>query len=318
MNLFERILSDDIFEEFPPVLVDIGASTESHPWGKILAKHSICLAFDPDARQMGYVNTKKKFFRQMHVIPAVVHPERNGECDFYLASSPECSSTLPLLSEESKKWHFQYFFQLHKKVTFPCITLQEALKRHGLSRIDALKIDTQGTDLRLLDSLPATMNRQILSLELEPGPSVSYQDDDTPGDVLRYMESRKEFRLISLRPYGSQYFPLKLEEKYLNKLQRRLIPTVHRASPLWYELVYLNNLTSGTFTKRDYLLAWILAMIHREYGWALEIAETGKTLFPESRFDELIHHVLRKIPWCRPVIWRILRKIMHRDHGGCQ
>lgn len=313
MKMLDRVLSLDLFEKSPPVLVDIGASTAMHSGWKTLAKNSVCLAFDPDARQMDYIPASKKLFRQIHVVPAVVHPERNGECDFYLASSPECSSTLRLRSEEVKAWHFQYFFQLHEKVTLPCVTLPTAMKQHGLSYIDCLKIDTQGTDLRILTSLKPEHISGILSLELEPGPSVSYHGDDTPGTVIKYMESRPEFRLISACPLGSQYFPLHLEDRYLNRLRKRLIPTVHRTCPLWVELTYLNNLTGPGMTRREYLLAWVLAMIDREYGWALELAEIGKTRFDEPLFEELADHTLKSIPWLRPTLSRMLQKFLRCD-----
>ncbi len=309
MKIFDKILLHEVFADQPPVLLDIGSSTHLCERWNQLAKYSICIAFDPDARQMDYISAMAGNYRKLHVIPAIVHPELDGECDFYLASSPECSSMIELRSQEVKKWHFQYFFQLEKKVKLPCVTLSGILSDLKLNYVDCFKADTQGTDLRILNSLGENRIARILSLELEPGPSAAYVNDDTLGSVISDMEQRHNFRMIACRPLGSQYFPLELEEKYLSKLQRRLIPTVLRESPLWFELSYLNNFNKGGLGKREYLLGWVLAMIETEYGWASELAEMGKAKFNDQIFEEMQHATLKAIPWIRPTLMKIIRKI---------
>lgn len=309
MKIFDKILSHEAFADKPPVLLDIGSSTHLNERWKLLAKYSICIAFDPDARQMDYISAVAGNYRKLHVIPAIVHPELNGECDFYLASSPECSSMLELRSEEVKKWHFQYFFQLEQKVKLPCVTLAKILSDLKLDYVDCFKADTQGTDLRILNSMGENRISRILSLELEPGPSAAYVNDDTFGHVISAMEQRHNFRMIACRPLGSQYFPLELEDKYLSKLQRRLIPTVLRESPLWFELSYLNNFSNGSLGKREYLLGWMLAMIENEYGWASELAQMGKAKFDDHIFEQMQLATLKSIPWVKPSLMKIIRKI---------
>ncbi len=314
--MIRRVLEHPLLQEKPPVLLDIGASSRIHPRWRSLAPHSICIAFDPDVRLMDHVPAAAKAFRRYHVMPMIVHDSVDGECDFYLASSPECSSTLKLRSEAVKRWHFQYFFQLAEKTALPCGTLPRILAGLGIDAVDCFKADTQGTDLRILTSLGADKIARLLTVELEPGPSVAYENDDTAGMVLRYMETHPEFRLIDLRPLGSQYFPLDLEEKYLTCWQRRLIPTVHRSSPLWFELTWLNDFSradEALFGKREYLLGWVLAMEDREFGWALELCQRGETQFDDPLFGELRAATLKSIPWLGPTVKRLARKLFGCD-----
>ena len=72
MNLFEKVLNQKELFENPPVLLDIGASGRIHPGWKMLAKYSICIAFDADERDFDYVNEESSYYRKMHVFNCIV------------------------------------------------------------------------------------------------------------------------------------------------------------------------------------------------------------------------------------------------------
>ncbi len=313
-KMIREVMTHPLLAEKPPVLLDIGASSRVHERWRSIAPYSICIAFDPDVRLMDHVPAAAKAFREYRVAPMIVHGSVDGECDFYLASSPECSSTLKLRSEAVKRWHFQYFFELAEKTVLPCGTLPRILAEVGVDAVDCFKADTQGTDLRILESLGQERIGRLLSIELEPGPSVAYENDDSAGTVLRRMEDYPEFRLSEMRPLGSQYFPLELEQKYLTTLQRRLIPTAHRSSPLWFELTYLNDFSrDGAMTMREYLLGWVIAVSDGEYGWALELCQRGEARFGDAIFERMRAATLRSIPWVWPVLKRLGRKLLRCD-----
>ena len=63
---FETILNEvfslNYFNDKPPVLIDIGASGEIHPEWKLIAKHSICIAFDADTRDFNNSETNSDNF----------------------------------------------------------------------------------------------------------------------------------------------------------------------------------------------------------------------------------------------------------------
>ena len=108
---------------------------------------------DPDLRQMDYIEKEDSRFRRLCFFPQLVHDSINGEVDFYLTASPECSSCLEPDTERLRNWNIAPFFQVTERRRMKSVTLPEVMRRLNLARIDALKSDSQGMDLRLLASL---------------------------------------------------------------------------------------------------------------------------------------------------------------------
>src|SRR5438094_209753 len=107
--MIDKILSRPEFQTEPPVLVDIGASGQLHGRWKAFAKYAVCIAFDADDRDFGYVESESSHFRKLYTFnnivtgptadeedtenanPGRVNPDR---ANFYLTESPHCSSLL--------------------------------------------------------------------------------------------------------------------------------------------------------------------------------------------------------------------------------
>ena len=70
MEFIDRILSLPEFAAQPPVLVEIAASGGTHSAWQALARYSICIAFDPDSRDMQAVHDETPGYRRLHVFPA--------------------------------------------------------------------------------------------------------------------------------------------------------------------------------------------------------------------------------------------------------
>ena len=71
---------------------------------------------------------------------------------------------------------------------------------------------------------------------------------------------------------------------------------VLRNSPGWAEVVYFNSFTDeDLFDKRDYLLAWVFAVIQKRYGFAMDIAMKGKRKFNDVVFSEMENFSQRRI-----------------------
>ena len=309
MNLLEQILQDPELEAAPPVLIDIGASTHlPEPWRRI-AGHSICLAFDPDSRQTGYLEKASSDYRKLLVYPAIVHAEIDGEVDFYLTEHPECSSTLAPDPEKLKIWHFAPFFQVREKVRLRAVTLKTALAETGLSYVDAYKSDTQGTDLRLFRSLPPELAERIFSLEFEPGLMDSYQGEDKLWALLAELDQHPTFVMSRFLVHGSQLLPRRLSAGFA-AWQRRLIPTAFSETPGWAEIRYLNRLAGAReYSRRDFLLGWVFAMVENEYGLAALLAERGGARFEGPEWEKMRREAFRRVPWVSRAVKKMIRKM---------
>lgn len=290
--MIKKIFQREEIQDQPPVLVDIGASGEIHNKWKEIAPYSICVAFDADDREMTFTEKRSSGFKKLISINRIVTDKPEKEIDFFLTKSPFCSSTLEPDLNRLSTWPFQDLFTVEKKIKLKAVQLVEALDNAKISYIDWLKIDTQGTDLRLFKSIPNDARNNILAVEFEPGIIDAYKGEDKLYEVIQHM-SKTDFFMSEITVKGVQRLASKSIE-HLSSLNQRAVKGSHRISPGWCEVTYLNTLPK-LVDKRSYLLAYAFAIMERQYGFALEIAEKGMRNSPDAIFDELRHHALRKI-----------------------
>jgi len=283
-KLIDKILSQEIFQEKPPVLVDIGASGDIHAAWEIVAKYSICVAFDADARDFEVSEKNDCGYKKLFKINRVVTAELQNETDFYLTHSPHCSSSLEPDTESLKPWAFRSLFDVDKRVKLPSITLDEALSRCGVEYVDWYKTDSQGTDLRLFDSLPPEMRNKIIAAEFEPGILDAYKYEDKLCSLMLYMEELP-FWVTDIYLKGSQRI-YENDLASLSKFKKRFIRYFLRTPPGWCEITYLNEFQIEP-SERDLLLGWVVSTIKQEHGFAMNLASQGMTITSNDLFKAM-------------------------------
>lgn len=293
--LIEQILSSAELVDRPPVLVDVGASGGIHaPWRPI-ARHSICIGFDPDDRDFP-ASGGNRGFRECHVVRAIVADHDAPEHPVYLTKSPYCSSTLRPKADVLSHYAHAGLFEVVGTATVPCTRLGTVLARHGLDRIDWLKTDSQGLDRRVFDSLAPEQRKRVLVVELEPGIMNGYEGEDKLEDVLVAF-SNPDFWCASLVAKGAVRGKADVLAKYLGPERLPSLPVTERIGAGWAEIEYMNTFAApGLHTVRDLLLGWVFASLRGHHGFALEVADAGTGLFPhEPRFQQLAEHSARGI-----------------------
>jgi FkbM family methyltransferase len=296
LELVERILSGPELTAEPPVLIEVGASGGTNAKWRALAPYSICIAFDPDTRAMQAVHAETSGYRRLHIVPAAAAADDVSEAEFHLTRSPYCSSRLRPDAAALGDWSFARLFDVERTVRVPCVGLQKALHDAGVSRVDWFKSDSQGTDLRLFQSLGERLCLRTLAVEFEPGIINAYEGEDKLSAVLAAMD-RPEFWLCDLDIRGT----LRMSPEEAGRLEdgrTGLLSTVLRSSPGWGEMTYLNTFHgSGPFTKRDWLLGWVIASTREQHGFALDLARRAGSATSQPVFGELAREserILRK------------------------
>jgi hypothetical protein len=284
-SIIKKVCEHQSLISQPPVLVDIGASGSLPEQWKLLAPYSICVAFDADTRDFVVSESESGDWKKLYSMNRLVAAKSSEGVDFYLTSSPHCSSTLEPDNEALKPWAFNDLFEVDKVVKLPAVDLQSALERIGLNYIDWYKTDSQGTDLRIFDALPKGVIVKLVSAEFEPGIIDAYKGEDKLHQLMAYMDNLP-FWVTHMQIKGSQRIDHD-DMQNLNYFQRRYFSSLLKTAPGWCEISYINKFDGNEMTCREYLLAWVVASIKGEHGFAIHVAKDGATKFKEPLFEEL-------------------------------
>jgi FkbM family methyltransferase len=293
LSVVDRILRLPELEAAPPVLVDIGAARGMHPPWRRIAKYSFCVAFEADDRELASVMSEAGDFRTLTTYNCLAAEKPSASETFHLTASPYCSSRLMPRLEQLRRYAFAPLFRVERTVDVRARDVPSVLAELELDRVDWLKIDSQGTDLRLLRSLGTELVRGTLVVELEPGIIDAYEGEDTLAQVLEEM-SAWGFWVSELAVRGSTRIDAELARRVLGTRASAYLDLCHKSAPGWAEIEYFNDFEHGSFGKRELLLGYAFAFIRRHYAFALELADRGRRSFG-SPFDDLEAAALRRV-----------------------
>jgi len=283
-QLVARILRSETFRDRPPVCVDIGASGELPREWRALAPYSVCIAFDADARDFIADDKAPSEWKRLVKLNRLVAETSSEGVDFFLTSSPHCSSRLQPNRPGLEPWEFSDLFVVDRQITLPAISLTDAMSGVGIDYIDWFKTDSQGTDLRIFASLPREMIDGIVVADFEPGILDAYYGEDKLYSLMAFMNDRPFF-VSDLDVKGTQRIGRDALQS-LGQLDRKLIGRLLRKSPGWAEISYLNTFARQGYSKRALLLGWVVSSIKAQHGHALFIAEKGMRDQADPLFDE--------------------------------
>jgi hypothetical protein len=282
-----------------PVLLDIGAAGAYPKIWRPIAAQSRYVGFDPDHREPS--KGPQEAFYQSTVFDDAVTEDQAPETLFYLTRSPYCSSRLKPDSKSLQSFLFSDLFVVEREARVPATNLNEALRRLNLPAIDWIKLDTQGTDLRLFQSLRTEIRDRVLALDLEPGLIDAYQGEDL------FVEAHKEltgsgFWLSGIEIHGAVRMRRSTLEYLAARLQNQseaVISETTRKSPAWCEARYFRKIESLEQTgvgQRDYVLLWVFALLDRHFGVALDLAVAYEKRFGSDQVSRiLLNEPLRQI-----------------------
>lgn len=300
MNLMDRVLQEPEFRAAPPVLVDVGAAGGVPRAWRRLARQAVGVGFEPDARETASLDWARRRFHRWIFVPALAVPSAaaGGTQAFYLTRSPQCSSTLPPRRDALQAWAFGELFEVQATRDLPATTITAALTANGLDRVDWLKCDTQGTDLRLFRSLPEAWRERLLVAEFEPGIIDAYEGEDQLPEVLAAMRAEPfllaGFEVTPMARRGPRDWSVR-NRRWL----RRLVPGL----PAWANLRFLRDpeRTEQVLDRRALLLAWVFATVLGLPDQAHAVAEHGSRRFGGELFAAMAGDSARRLRWA--MVW---------------
>ncbi|MEO6746018.1 MAG: FkbM family methyltransferase [Caldimonas sp.] len=164
-------LSDVLSRHLPQVMcIDVGASYYPHPqWRLMLSSPGTrWIAVEPNVENIGYVH-RWEWPCQVSAVTTGLS-RQGGLQTLYVTHVDSGSSLLEPLVPESQKHRFRdldYFFPVRPR-SIETMTLLEVIRASGDAIPTFVKLDTQGTELSILQGAePAMAARQIVGIELE-------------------------------------------------------------------------------------------------------------------------------------------------------
>ena len=244
------------FHELGFVFVDIGASGSLPPRFEFLSSVADLLRFDPDAREIETVGGENG--RSVITINKAVVEDDRTEIEFYLTKSPFCSSSLEPDFAKLKAFEYVKLFEFEKTVSVPAITLELAAQEAGLESLNWINLDTQGTELRIMKSLPPPTIRSVVAVDIESSLYAHYHGADTLPEIHKFMVDSgfwiAETRSQSRTRITSEAAQI-LKQKYAASLLNRHFPSTFHKSPTTIECLYLRTIDSAIalgYQEEDY------------------------------------------------------------------
>jgi hypothetical protein len=267
------------------MVVDIGGAGGMQSEWRGIAKHAHCVAFDADDRDFGETDERNTGWQRLSVFQSVVTPDANGTVEFHLTSSAHCSSTLLPNREGLQPWDFRELFEVVESVQLPAIDLSSALASLNVDYVDWFKTDSQGTDLRLWDSLPEEVKQHVAVASFEPGILDSYQGEDKWHQVLARMDGPRWY-LGRLEVRGTRRIDAGTLS-HVSRLRRRVALAGLATAPGWVEAWFLRNYTKAdTPDARSLLMTWIASTQLHQHGHAWSMARLGSELHGAPIFQQ--------------------------------
>jgi hypothetical protein len=288
----EPIWNDEAFGVRPAVLVDVGASGDPPQLWSSIAQQSVFVGFDPDLRAVREV-ADGRFRREIMINEAVVADEAASKTKLFLTHSPYCSSTLRPDAPSLENYLFADLFKVVGEVEVSATTLNKIVRRLDLAGIDWLKLDTQGIDLRLFQSLEPATRDGVLALDIEPGLIDAYEGEDLFSDSHSYLV-KSGFWLAHLDVKQT----VRMRQTTLDWIlagqspqdAKKIVDTLDKI-PGWTEATYLRTIESlrrRNAGRRDYLLLWMFSLLMGRFGFAFDVAAAFEQEFKNDPLSPVL------------------------------
>ncbi|MBN2705048.1 MAG: FkbM family methyltransferase [Deltaproteobacteria bacterium] len=199
--------------------LDIGARGRPLPEFDPIAGALRVFAFEPDQEECRRLNErfagKRSGFSEIRFFPVALGRCRE-ERELHRTRHPGSSSLLPPLTAVGEAFSRADYVEVERSEKLITEPLDEFLTARQLGPIDFLKIDTEGSELEILQAAPGLLREQLLALRLETAFLATRRGQPLYGECENF-----------LRQHG--FYPLGFEELHCwRKLSRKKYPRAER------------------------------------------------------------------------------------------
>jgi FkbM family methyltransferase len=294
-NIPDKAL-EEIFNRANLKLVDIGARGGSQTPLRLLAPYSQYYACEPNHEEALVLQEKIRSdapWRGITIIPDALS-KNEGTATLNVTKQPGASSLLMPDYTVINKFHTAGYFDIESTSAVTTISLDHAANQYNFKDACFLKLDTQGTELDILESGNKLVSESLLGIYVEISFRQFYKEQPLFSDIDSFLRN-KNFSLFDLAV----------------KFKRRAhaIPSIAaKGQPVWGNALYMkepeaatnDNTNENALLKISQLLA--ISLAYEQYDFALELTRNGRTglLFSEAFGDKVYENLLNFILHRRP------------------
>jgi FkbM family methyltransferase len=254
-------------------------------------------AFEPDPTD--YLKQKSKAPANIHWHPYALARE-SGERDLYVLNRSSGSSLYPPNNDVLGAFTVDSYCRLKEVKKVNCFSYPDFMRSSGRPAPHLIKLDVQGAELEILESLFVASKKNILAVETEVEFLEVYKGQPLFADVDNFMKSQ-DFELLDLRTHRAYRARENQECFYLRKFNTAGGgPTAISAQLVAGDALYFRKYDSPlVLASKHTLLHYILVtVIYRFYEWSLLAIESGvrEGVLTSAEAGELTKAVKKLIP----------------------
>jgi len=183
---------------------DVGAHVgQTAIWLADAYPEATIYSFEPDSESYARLQSVAQACPRIRTVNAAAG-DFNGHADFFVNHFKATNSLLKTRPGAERFLVHADQMALEARTTVPVLTLDAFCASESIDRLDLLKIDAQGYELRILDGAQDTLKRLMVPLiYLEVCFVQWYEDQPLFPDVYQYLYTR-DYRLVWLYESGYQ------------------------------------------------------------------------------------------------------------------
>jgi FkbM family methyltransferase len=186
----------DAFQTVGFTFVDIGGRRDVVRELRMLARFAHYVTCEADRAELERVGEALEGWRQTTIVPAAI-ARHEGAATLYVTRKPGLSSLLPPDPEITRRFPACEKYEVVRSVDVPTLPLDTAAERYAFTDGCFLKLDTQGTELDILQSGERLLSG-TLAVRVEVSFYPFYRGQPLFADVDAYLRTRG-FALLSLQ-----------------------------------------------------------------------------------------------------------------------
>lgn len=287
MDVFIHPRFEDRYRQHPLVLVDVGARGGLRSDWLPAKRHLRLIGFEPDQREYEQLARNLPQDGTVTFFDKALH-NRSGQIDLRITKNPALTSTF-----EPNRAFLDSFpepdrFDVVKQVVVDACPLDELLAGQQRTDVDFLKVDTQGSELLVIEGAAGSLANSAVGVEVEVEFSPLYRDQPLFADVDAALR-RLGYSLFDLRPcYWKRSAGVKAGGPY--------------GQLVWADALYLKDIpvlrrnVAGLppdLQKSKLLRAMSVSLLYGYWDYALEIAHTTRDCFDADEQVALIESLER-------------------------